>query len=320
MAFGSRGKGLRAEVSVFAAADVHALGGESDLPAVLSRAAAYRPAAALLGGDYVGRGRPPETEEERLRRWQPRFALADVRKQVADALGGEVKTYLTYGSHDKHALEGADGFFCGPASGAGYHLYGVSFCQMRFAAERDRIAAGYDGIDAAGRFGGAAETAAERFSAWASSLTDPWPVFVMSHLPLHAHRGDNRGAAIWCAALNRAAAARDVFVLFGHNHSTERRTRYDRRFYLIPSGAAMPVQGAAEEERTETRLDFTYLNAGYVLHGCGTVLTLSGPSDGAYETLTIRRCAADASETAFGDTGIASPYTVRLGTREGRNL
>lgn len=302
-----------AETSLFAAADIHALDGQSRFSAVLSLVkedkSAVQPKVVLLGGDYVGGGRPPVTEEERLKRWQPVFRLADVRREIVDAFGDDVKTYFTYGSHDKNEISAGRDFFCGPADCGGYYLYGISFSQMRYAAKGQLIEDGYDGPDADSPLGGSAKEAARHFSEWASSLNDGRTIFVMSHLPLHVHRGDNRGADIWCCALNHAAARHNIFVFFAHNHSTERRTDYDRAFYLIPPGGVMPVQGAEREDSRDVRLKFTYLNAGYILHGCGTLLTLSdSDGDGRYDKVYIRRYAVDAGETAFGNTKEASPY------------
>lgn len=298
------------QLSLFVAADVHGLGGKSHLTEVLALVkaddSAIQPEIVMLGGDYVGAGKPPSTEEERLSRWQPRFSVAELQQEIADVFGSGVKSFFTYASHDKNEMTGGEVFFHGPADCIDYYLYGISFAQMHFCDEEALKISGYDGLD---RNLGSAQTAAERFLQWASSLNDHKPIFVMSHLPLHAHRGDNCGAEAWCTALNNVAEQHSVFVFFAHNHSTERRTPYDRAFYLLPKGSTMQVQGEDRTHTVEVRLNFTYLNAGYILHGCGTLLTLSDTDgSGRCGELRIQRYAAKPEDTAFGTTGILSPY------------
>lgn len=307
----------KTDTSLFVAADIHALDGQNKLAAVLSLVAAdktaVQPKTVLLGGDYVGGGGPPSSEEERLARWQPVFRLTDVRREITDIFGKDVDTYFTYGSHDKNEVSGGRDFFCGPADCGECYLYGISFSQMRFDTERQRTESGYDGTDVSEFFGGNAQTAADHFLKWVSALNDRKPIFVMSHMPLHAHRGDNLGGDTWCRALNFAAQQHKIFFFFAHNHSTERRTPYDREFYLVPVDGTIPVQGPQREQQREFQLNFTYLNAGYILNGCGTLLTLSDANaDGKPDTLTIRRYSLDPGESFFGDTHIPSPYVSAL--------
>ncbi|MBR1496747.1 MAG: hypothetical protein IJ617_03905 [Oscillospiraceae bacterium] len=230
-----------------------------------------------------------------------------MRRVIASVFGEDVKTFFTYGSHDRNE-EGGGGFLCGPAELNACWLYGVSFCQMRFTDDAQRAASDppYDGIDVSEPTGACAETAAACFLDWCAALTDRKPVLVMSHMPLHANRPDNRGAAVWCDALNRAAKRRDILVFFAHNHSSEHVSDVDRLYYYVPAGGVLPVQGREKEDRAVTRIGFHYLNAGYILNGCGTLLRFS---DGA---VTVRRFAAEPAETAFGNTGYASPLTIPL--------
>ena len=314
------------ERSVFIAADIHALDGESRLKEVLNLvkndADAVQPDVFLIGGDLAGtvgggRPRPPAgenkggdekshmmrmTEEER-RRWQPVFSVEDVRREIEEIFGGNISAYFTYGSHDKNEAGGAKSFFHGPASFEGFHLYGISFCEMRCADKEQMESSHYDGPDAVF---GTAESGAKEFSAWVASLSDRNPVFVMSHIPLHFHRNDNRGAYIWTRALNEAAKTRDVFVFFAHNHTAEQLTALDRQYYFVPAGSPLLVQGREKDDRIDAVIGFTYLNAGYIVHGCGTLLTLSG------ETLTIRRYSASGNNGAFGDTGYLNPQIITL--------
>lgn len=312
-------------LSLFVAADIHALHGSSNLKDVLSLVARdTTPDIILLGGDHVGsvgRMRPKKpgepsfsptrnmTEEE-LRNWQPVFCLEDLRREVTDILGEQVKTYFTYASHDKHEINGAANFFCGPAAFDGCHLYGISFCQMRYADDKQLAQSNYDGPDFA--LGGAEKGTAD-FTAWANSLPDSHPIFIMSHIPLHAHRTDNLGAELWTRAFNEAAKNHDLFVFFGHNHTAEHLTPLERACYFVPSGSTLPIQGRKKDEQPELPIHFTYLNAGYIANGCGTLLTLSDEdNDAQYDTLTIRRYSLWEDNTRFGSTEYTNPQRITL--------
>ena len=300
---------MKKSVSIFVGADIHEAMGKSRLEEVLTLVKPAKPAIVLLGGDHVGVTGPDVSEEDRARYWTPEFSVEELRGRISRLLGSGVESYFTYGSHDKKASEGESAFLAGAVSTDCCHLYGVSFSEMRFANEEQRRQdTRYDGIDS-----GAAEDGAVRFLEWAEGIEDHKPILVMSHLPLHRHRGDNLGASIWCAALNRAAEKHNVFVFFAHNHTAERRSSLDRQYYLVPAGSAMEIQGSEKGENCQSVIRFTYLNAGYILMGCGTVLTFSDENgDEEYDTVTVRRYAQEAVDTAFGDTGILSPYTVKL--------
>lgn len=323
---------MKRDISVFAAADVHMFEGESRLNEVLRLVAAdpgaAAPDAVLLGGDLVGKAvppkkpndagghmpprRPPHPSPEHDRQRNPVFRLDEIRREIA-AVFPHAAPYLTYGSHDKNEADGGTGFFTGPAERDGYALYGISFCQMRYAVDAQREEAGYDGIDRFDPLGSCGQTAAASFLAWARSLPDHRPVFVMSHLPIHRHRRDNLGAEAWCRALNEAGKTRTVVVFFAHNHTAEYHTALDRQFYLVPAGTVMEIQGAQREESLEAELRFTYLNAGYILKGCGTLLTLhDADGNGTYDKLTIQRYTCRPEDALFGDTGFTSPYTITL--------
>ena len=313
-------------VSLFAASDIHNLHGSTRLREVLglvrADAEAVQPEYFILGGDLVGGGKPVHMGGD-PKDWTPEFSLAEIRSEIAAEYGDGITAYFTYGSHDCHEVNGNRDFLHGPADCGAFYLYGVSFAQMRYVTD-DELGTGHGPDGDADS--GTGTKAAEAFTEWADSLTDSKPVFVMSHLPMHVHRGDNRAAFLWAEALNRAARKRDVFVFFAHNHTTERKDvpafgakpengkrEYERSFYLRPAGGTMPVQGPEKECTFEIRNDFTYLNAGYILKGCGTLLTLSEPrEDGSFSKLTIARYAADPEEKDFGSTGIASPYTCAL--------
>lgn len=320
---------MKKPISLFAATDVHALRGESKLNAVLSLIlrdpGAVKPQAVLLGGDLVGglgRAAPPggpnpggpalkrPMTPEQLRDWVPEFDPEVPRAELAALLGPSARIFFTYGSHDKNALGGSAGFFHGGAALEHCYLYGVSFCQMRYAGDEQLTAVGYDAPDAP--LGGAARGAAQ-FTAWASALPDRKPLFIMSHIPLHAHRTDNLGALEWTRAFDRAARQRDVFVFFGHNHTAEHLSALERQCYFIPAGNPLTVQGSQKEEQPTLSPRFTYLNAGYIANGCGTLLTLTdADGDDRYDTLTIRRYCLDGTEPYFGSTEFSNPRIISL--------
>ena len=89
-----------------------------------------------------------------------------------------------------------DVFFSGPVPCDGYYLYGISFAQMIYdsdwqARAEDERGRAYSGKDLADPNGISAQTASHLFLSWVNSLDDHWPIIVMSHVPLHAKRGDN---------------------------------------------------------------------------------------------------------------------------------
>lgn len=320
---------MKKAISLFVGADIHALNGNSNLKSILSLVSndfdTTTPDTILLGGDHVGsvgRVRPKKqpgeansspirnmTEEER-RNWQPVFSLKNLRHEITDILGKQVNTYFTYGSHDKNEVNGSVNFFCGPASFEHYHLYGISFCQMRYADDEQLLQSNYDGPDFA--LGGA-ERGIANFTAWANSLSDTNPIFIMSHIPLHAHRTDNLGAELWTRAFNEVARKHDLFVFFGHNHTAEHLTPLERACYFVPSGNTLLIQGRNKDEQPELLIHFTYLNAGYIANGCGTLLTLSDENnDDQYDTLTIQRYSLSEENTRFGSTGYTNPQRLTL--------
>ncbi len=283
--------------SLLVAADIHKHKGESRLEEVLRLVRddpdAVQPDTVLMGGDHVGGGRPPRMGG-RIEEWVPVFSLDDLKKDIRDILGDDVSVYLTYGSHDLNAVEGCSGFFSGPADCGDYYIYGISFCHMRFAYSTQLEEMKYDGTDIADPFGKCAVQAAECFTRWEESLADGKPVFVMSHMPLHAQRHDNLGAQVWCNALNRAAARRPVYVFFAHNHHSEERPGAGPNYHFVQPGGFMPIQQATKEAYANERIRFTYLNAGYITKGCAVLITIDSENTGQERPgVTVRKFSAD---------------------------
>ena len=337
--------------SIFVATDRHEAGGGNNLSAMLQIITANQNVAApqmvLLGGDYVGRG--PDHGET----GQPTFSVEDIRSEVFRVMdAGHTELLLTYGSHDRGCTEGYNVFFSGPHRCDGYYVYGISYAQMVFATDSlaqvaidlyleqgddttstpppppptDSTTAdtvpphpsgpkAYNGIDVAEPFGISAESATRRFTAWVNSLSDDAPIVVMSHVPIHAQRGDNQGGEDWFNALQNAARKHDVILLFGHNHTLEERgDLIDQAVYLLVPGDSISVQGDSSAGLQRHKMNFIYANAGYLKLGCSSLITfIDSQGSGQYDKVSIRRYSLDGTGLqSFGTTRYRNPYTVSL--------
>lgn len=338
--------------SLFVATDRHEAGGGNNLAAMLQLMAANQnvvlPQTVLLGGDYVGRGPDHGTTG------QPSFSVEDIRSEVFRVMDpAQTELLLTYGSHDRGCTEGYSAFFSGPHRCDGYYVYGISYAQMTFATDSlaqvaidlyleqgddtastpplppavsDSTASDtvpprpsgpkpYNGIDVADPFGISAESATRRFTAWVNSLSDNAPIVVMSHVPIHAHRGDNPGGLAWFNALHDAALHRDVILLFGHNHSLEERGDIaDQDVYLLLPGDSISVQGDSIAGIQRHTANFIYANAGYLKLGFSTLITFTDSrGSGRFDKVTLRRYSLDGTDIQrFGTTSHRNPYTATL--------
>ena len=296
---------------------------------------AAQPGIILLGGDNVGEGSDNDKDATGYPMGAPPFSMRAVDAQIAHVFGDAARGLYTYGSHDKNETGSyEDVFFSGPVQGDGFYLYGISFAQMIYDSdkqagtedERGRI---YSGKDLADPNGVSAQTASHLFLSWVSSLEDHWPIIVMSHVPLHASRGDNSGAWTWTRALNEAAENHDVIFLWGHNHTLERgeeETAAERASYLLRPGEEITVQSWAlnadgdmilkravapapdetvdGEAKPKTELitqketlRFTYMNAGYLINGVGSLLTFTdAEEDGEWDRLMVTRYSLNSEE------------------------
>ena len=273
-----------------------------------------QPEIVLLGGDNVGDGGEKSIDGTGYPIGAPWFSMTAVDAQVKHVFGDAARTLYTYGSHDIHATDPYEtAFFSGPVAADGYYIYGISFAQMINDTEQQLARKDYAGKDAADPNGACAQIASHRFLTWVNDLTDHRPIVVMSHVPLHANRGDNAGAWTWTRALNAAAENHDIIFLWGHNHTLEARESrraVERENYLKTPGETLVVQSWDADEagemvfmrgddlvaRTET-LRFIYMNAGYITNGVGTVLTFSDEiGNGAWDRLTARRYALAAED------------------------
>ena len=215
---------------------------------------AVQPEIVLLGGDHIGEGSDRAIDETGYPMGAPAFSMKAVDAQIAYVFGDAARGLYTYGSHDVNETGNyAEAFFSGPVRCDGFYLYGISFAQMIYDSDLQAVSADergrtYGGKDLADPNGVSAQTASHLFLSWAKSLEDHWPVIVMSHVPLHAQRGDNSGAWTWTRALNEAAENRDIIFLWGHNHTLEKdeeTAAAEQAHYLLLPGQEITVQSWA---------------------------------------------------------------------------
>ena len=183
--------------------------------------------------------------------------------------------YYTYGhSHDSNvAADGPNHFLCSagcsgqtsPTRDSGAvtfgdwaYLWGVDYFEMSSADN--------------------ATNATEVFANWVNSLSadDHRAIIIMSHMPLHARRGDNYGAIAWVNAINEAAATKDVIFLWGHNHTNWSSSNDQPYAYVAPGGTIVaqnssgsssgggPGGGGSSSSGTTMTIQFTYMNAGFL--------------------------------------------------------
>lgn len=309
--------------SVFVATDRHEAGDGNNLQAMLqmvvSNLQVVTPQTILLGGDYVGAG--PDLGEG----GQPEFSAGDVLEEVNRAMGGlSYECLMTYGSHDRNCLDGYEAFFSGPHRADGYYVYGISHAQMAFDTDSAALSAvadtlrPYNGIDLpADRYGISAESASKSFLAWAAMLSDHAPIVMMSHVPMHALRNDNRGGYKWFQAIREVASGHPVILLFGHNHTTEERgDPSDAYVYFLAPGESIQVQGGTDEGVVDETLNFAYANAGYLKLGWSSVITFTDyDRNGLYDSMSYRRFSMKGEDdTEIGLTGKLNPYTIYYGS------
>ncbi len=97
------------------------------------------------------------------------------------------------------------------------------------------------------------------------------PIFVLSHLPLHAtNRGDNGFGNLLVEVLNDYDDL-TIFYLFGHNHSSKLDTGIGYNTFLT-RGDVLRHHDGTNRGTCDTKLNFTYMNAGYIgNHSAGTL-------------------------------------------------
>jgi len=203
--------------AIFTGTDMHGVSMANNIKALVQIASQNlketSPSVYLIGGDCAGKDTVGNGADQA-------FSLSSIVDIIRYAcLNGNDRHFFTFGLHDSECSDEPYAFFSGPAALDDYYLYGISYAQMSFA--EDSLVKQYNGTDSLDAFGKSASSASVKFRQWANSLQDNAPIVIMSHMPIHANRGDNHGAKIWCNAINEVARFHDVFFLFGHNHTIE---------------------------------------------------------------------------------------------------
>ena len=217
--------------TIFFASDLHQL--PNKLTSLL-KALAYEPGLVVLGGDYVD-----GTNKSSL------STLSDKIHSVYP----DAQTFYTYGANDINVTEeGANPYAFARTgecfTGEDYYVYALDYTAMNSAAE--------------------ASAASSQFLAWANNAKASKVIFVMCHMPIHQSQGNNPGGAVWMNALNQVGQTHDVVFLWGYNHLNE--SSADTSAYFVPSGGALTPEGG-----TTGAINFTYVNAGYIKSGNGTM-------------------------------------------------
>lgn len=101
------------------------------------------------------------------------------------------------------------------------------------------------------------------------------PIFVMSHLPLHATtRGDNRYAKLIFDELEAAGeAGLNIIFLVGHNHSGGYDQYLGNGSFYLPVGSSLTVVEGKSGTYTDSGISFTYMNYGYLGKISGSACT-----------------------------------------------
>ena len=170
-------------------------------------------------------------------------STSSVTTQAQSVFPG-AKCFYAYGSHDSGYVDDVTDVLY---NGDNYAIYAISQSDMESYS--------------------AAKTASANFASQIADVAESKPLFILSHMPLHARRSDNDGAGFWCDAINAAAASRDIVFFWAHNHTGE--TSADTNAYYVAKGSTMTVEDDSSDNNKSSKtssksLDFTYMNAGYI--------------------------------------------------------
>ncbi|MBE5878702.1 MAG: hypothetical protein E7288_01845 [Lachnospiraceae bacterium] len=198
--------------------------------------------------------------------WSDHDRYADIFYEVTDwnTLAGEPieetkKSQFIYGA-------GEDGTY-GTADDENYYVYSLSMADMANPDNDDRYSSGFH--DQATR-----EFAMDEFVRIANTLDNSKPLFIASHQPLFAKRGDNDYALAWYECISAVAEHRDVAFFFGHNHKYDTDVNLDTNGELLPNPYFYPYGSEVkiaymgtenDKEKGEYRtINFTHFCAGYL--------------------------------------------------------
>lgn len=134
---------------------------------------------------------------------------------AAQSVYSDVQCIYAYGNHDSEGNYGITDF-TGLSYGSdttNYYIYSISQTSM--------ASSNPDTSD---------------FTSTVAGLDKSKPLFILSHMPLHARRNDNNGAAAWYKAISAAAEQMDIAFFWGHNHTGE-STEDKAAFYVAKDGS-----------------------------------------------------------------------------------
>ena len=135
------------------------------------------------------------------------------------------------------------------------------------------------------------------------------PIFVISHLPLHATtRGDNYYAKLIFDELEAAGeAGLNIIFLCGHNHSGGYDQYLGNGSFYLPVGSSLTVVNGTNSSYTDDSISFTYMNGGYLGKISGSACTHQTMSvfEITDSQVIVKRYAAD-GEHVLKAEGVAS--------------
>lgn len=162
---------------------------------------------------------------------------SSITNVIQTALGdSNVKCIYSYGNHDSESdIQDTTGL----AYSGNYYVYIISESDMADVSK--------------------ASAQAAVFTETVAGLDKTKPLFIASHMPLHARRNDNKGATNWYTAISAAAETMDITFFWAHNHTRE--TSVDTAAYYVAKNGdeTMSIQGGST-----VIPNFTYMNAGYI--------------------------------------------------------
>lgn len=168
------------------------------------------------------------------------------------------KTPLDKTSHVSYG-KGPDGKL-GTDDDSNYYVYSLSMGDM---STDDRYSAGFVNNRTSKGFTKTVDQAIDNFEADVVLMKKDRPLFIVSHQPLLARRGDNGHAAKWCEAINTVASSMDVAFFFGHNHNHDSASDY----YYAKGSNMKVAQKNGDKTGTSTKINFTHMCAGYMAPG-----------------------------------------------------
>lgn len=173
--------------------------------------------------------------------------MADITSAAQSALGdNSIETLFGWGDHDGASdIPEFTGLLYGDGDKENYYVYTISMDSM----DDDSNISKAD-----------VEADLAAFTKWAKDADKSKPLFIMSHMPLHDRRNDNKYANDWYEVITAVADEMDVVFFWAHNHTGESSVDRDA-FYVAKNGTeTMTIEGRSGAVVP----NFTYMHAGYI--------------------------------------------------------